>query len=810
MRVAELVRAMTLDEKIAMVHGERGSPYVGYIPPIPRLCVPALKLEDGPAGVADGMTGVTQLPAPVALAASWDTALARSYGEVVGGEEWGKGANVDLGPTVNIVRDPRWGRAFEAYGEDPYLAGRMGVGYIRGVQSRGVLAQVKHWVAYNQETFRNTPADDVVVSRRALHEIYMPQFDAAVREGGASSVMCAYSTVDGVYACESSYTQDSVLKREWGFDGFITSDWGATHSTEASATGGLDMEMPGSRYFGDSLKTAVRDGRVPTSRLDDMVGRVLGQMFRFGLFERHRTGDSSAVVTNERHAAVARDVAEQGTVLLRNRGGVLPLSGRSVHSIAVIGPGGDRNAMSGGGGSAAVVAPYVVTPFEGLRKRAGAGITVRYAEGVLPPRGSLPTVPAAALVPESGEGHGLTVRFYDNMMLTGSAVATRVDSAVGFNWHHSSPAAGVGAARWSARWTGTLIPPRSGEYTFGVTSDDGSRLRVAGVEIVDNWRDQGPTTRTGKATLTAGRPVRIEIDYYQKGGGDSLSFGWVVPGRTSLLERAVSLAASSDVAVVVADKHEGEGRDLADIDLPAGEDTLIRAVAAVNRNTIVVLNTGSAVTMPWIDSVAAVLEAWYPGQEDGNAIASVLFGDVNPAGKLPVTFPKSLDDVPAAGAARWPGEDGRVRYEEGLEVGYRWYQARRVEPLFPFGFGLSYTTFRLSGLRVSRVGRDAVTVDADLTNTGGLPGADVVQIYVGYPPSSGEPPEQLRAFRKVRLAPSETRHLTFALDARAFARWDSTAAGWVVDGGTYGIGVGDSSADLPLRGEVELEGRMLR
>ncbi len=807
-RVAELLRAMTLDEKIAMVHGERGSGYVGYIPAIARLCIPALKLEDGPAGVADGMKGVTQLPAPVALAASWDTALARTYGAVVGSEEWGKGANVNLGPTVNIVRDPRWGRAFEAYGEDPYLSGRMAVGYIRGVQSQGVLAQVKHWVAYNQETFRNTPADDVVVDRRTLHELYMPQFQAAVGEGGASSVMCAYSTVNGTYACEDPFTQDSVLKGRWGFGGFITSDWGATHSTVASANNGLDMEMPGSKYFGSALKAAVRQRQVPTSRLDDMVGRILSEMFRFGLFDRHQTGDSSVVVTNELHAAAARDVSEQGTVLLKNTDGLLPLSVDRVHSIAVIGPGGGSDAMSGGGGSAAVVAPYVVTPLEAIRERAGAGIAVRYAQGVLP-NGPLPAVPARVLTPASGSGSGLSAAFYDNMKLSGSPVATRVDSAVAFEWHHRAPEHGVGAEHWSARWTGTLLPPVSGEYTLGLTSDDGSRLLVGGVRVIDNWRDQGPTTKTAKVKLTAGRPVRIEIDYYQDGGGSSLRFGWVTPEGPSLKERAVALADSSDVAVVFADKFEAEGADLADIDLSAKQNELIRAVAAANPRTIVVLNTGSAVTMPWLDEVAGVLEAWYPGQEDGNALAALLFGDVDPSGKLPVTFPKSLADVPVASAARWPGEDGRVRYGERLEVGYRWYQARGREPLFPFGFGLSYTTFRLGGLHVSRDDNGAVTVEAELTNTGARAGSDVVQVYVGYPLWSGEPPAQLRAFRKVRLGPGKSGNVIFTLDARDFARWDTTAPGWVVDGGTYEVRVGDSSAHLPLRGRVELKRRTL-
>ncbi|MGA2383279.1 MAG: glycoside hydrolase family 3 C-terminal domain-containing protein [Gemmatimonadales bacterium] len=802
-RVAQILSKMTLDEKIQMVHGATGSGYVGYVPAIPRLCIPALKLEDGPGGVADGVTGVTQLPAPVAVAASWDTAVARSYGAVVGAEEWGKGANVNLGPTVNIVRDPRFGRAFETYGEDPYLAGRIAVAEIQGVQAEGVMAQVKHWVTYNQETFRNTPADDVVVAPRTLHEIYMPQFEAAVGQGGASSVMCSYSTINGTWACENAYSQDTVLKGRWRFGGFVTSDWGATHSTVASAVGGLDMQMPDSSRFGPALKDSVLAGRVPMSRLNDMVRRILTQEFRFHIFDREQTGGLSTTVTSDEHAAFARSAAEQGTVLLRNAGDLLPLDPATVRSIAVIGPGGGRDALTGGGGSAAVEVPYVVTPFFGIAKRAGGNVTVRYAQGALPPSGALPPVPPQYLKASEGGGRGLTVQFYNNMTLSGAPVLTRVDSAVGANWRDQPPAPGVNANQWSAKWTGSITAPATGEYTFSLTSDDGSRLFVGGTQVIDNWREQGATTETAKVTLTAGQAVAIEVDYYQNGGGDTLGLGWRLPGQVSLIDEAVALARSSDVAVVFVGAFESEGADLADIDLPGEQNQLIRAVAAANRRTIVVLNTGSAVTMPWVDSVAAVLEGWYPGQEDGNAIAAVLFGDVNPSGKLPVSFPRTLADVPAASAARWPGVDGRVEYSEGLLVGYRWYQARGITPLFPFGFGLSYTTFRFENLRVSRRGR-SVAVGVDITNTGRRAGADVVQLYVGFPASTGEPPKQLKGFQKVPLAPGETRHLTFSLDPRAFAHWDAAANGWVVSAGEYQIEIGDASDNLPVSAVVKL------
>ena len=404
-RVAEVLHAMTLDDKLAMVDGTGFTTgtagYVGSIAANPRLCIPALNLEDGPQGVADGVPGVTQLPAPVSLAASFDQGLARAYGTVVGSEEHGKGAGVNLGPTVNIVRDPRWGRAFESYGEDPYLSGQTAVGYIDGVQSQGVMSQVKHLAVYNQETNRNTPADDAIISQRAMREIYLPQFQAAVTQGKAASVMCSYSTINGQYACQNTGVL-GILKNQWHFPGFVTSDWGATHSTVPSALAGLDMEMPGGTllgpdYYGPPLKKAVQDGQVPVSVLNGMVSRILTEMFRFGMFDHAPSGSLTATVTTPAHAQTGRDVAEAGTVLLKNDGGTLPLAAHSGQHIAVIGSDAGSYALTSGGGSAGVIAPYVVTPVQGITKRAAAcGATVTYAQGDLPAQGALTAVPASA------------------------------------------------------------------------------------------------------------------------------------------------------------------------------------------------------------------------------------------------------------------------------------------------------------------------------------------------------------------------------------------------------------------------------
>ncbi len=805
-RVDQLMAVMTLDQKLQLLHGlspsAPPSSYAGYVTGIPSLCIPDLKLEDGPDGVGDGMTGVTQLPAPVTVAASWDTGLAALYGTVIGTEEAGKGATINLGPTVNIVRDPRWGRAFETYGEDPYLSGQIAAAYINGVQSTGTMAMLKHFAVYNQETYRVTIADDAEIDQRTMQEIYLPQFGTAVQLADPAAVLCAYPFINGISACQNAYTLKDVLRKQWKYDGFVSSDWYATY-TVLDANAGLDLQMPYDTVFGAPLTQAVMDGTVTIATIDSMVKPILTEMFRFKLFTRPPTGEPSAIVTTPQHAALAREVAEQGAVLLKNSTGLLPLpAGRS---LAVIGEAAgldlSDNQMDG---SAYVAAPYLVTPYEGIVARAGSSASVQYAQGDALSGVVLTTVPTQYLTPRVGSGTGLTGEYFTNMTLSGAPALTQNSSQIDFVWN-DSPISGIPATNWSARWTGTITVPTTATYPFSITSDDGSRLFINGQEIIDNWYDGASHTGSGTAFLQADQPVPIEVDYYQNSGGSSLSLGWQ-PTIESLRQEAVDLAKSSDAAIVFVAKPEMEGLDLADIDLQPDANDLIAAVAAANPNTIVVLNSGSAVTMPWIAQVNSVLEAWYPGQENGNAIAALLFGDVNPSGKLPVTFPKSLDDVPAATPSQWPGVGGMVEYSEGLEVGYRWYDAKQIEPLFSFGHGLSYTNFAFSKLRVRRPGPRSAVVSVDVTNTGAVAGSEVAQVYIGDPQTAGEPPEQLKAFQKVALNPGQTKRLSFNLGPDAFSIWDVRQGRWRITAGQYGVFVGDSSDNLPLRATVRFAG----
>jgi beta-glucosidase len=802
-RADELLAAMTQAEKLTMLHGGAGCGYVGCVDANTRLGIPALHLQDGPVGAGDGLANVTQMAAPVAGAATWDTALMQSYGQVLGSEQWGKGTNVVLAPTINIVRDPRWGRAFESLGEDPYLAGQMGAADIQGIQSQGPMAQVKHYAVYNQETNRNNSSDNAIISDRAEREIYTPAFEAAIKQGGADSVMCSYSAVNGPFACENGPLQNGLLKGDLGFTGFITSDWGATHSTVASANNGLDMEMPGSDYYGTALTNAVNSGQVSQATLNDHVRRILVSMFRQGLFDNPNTGSLNAVVNTPAHAATSQQVAEEGSVLLKNSGPVLPVAS-SVKSLAVIGDDAGTDAMTQGGGSAGVNAPHVVTPYQGIKSRAGSGTSVTYSQGTASSSGTLSPVGSSYLKPSSGTGTGLYGQYFNNTNLTGTAVTSRVDASIDSVWGGGSPAPGVNSTNWSAKWTGTLTPPTSGSYTFSLNSDDGSRLLINGQQVINNWFNQGPTTRTGTITLTANQPVTIEVDYYQAGGGSNASLGWQIPGQ-SLHDQAVAAARASDLAVVFVSNFESEGGDLSTIDLSSAQNTLVSDVAAANPNTVVVVNSGSAVTMPWANAVRGIVENWYPGQEDGTAIARLLYGDTDFSGKLPVTFPSSLADVPAHTTAQWPGQNNTVQYSEGVDVGYRWYDSQNKTPAYPFGYGLSYTTFAYSGLTVGQPDASGnVAVGFDVKNTGTRAGAEVPQVYVGQPSSTGEPPKSLRGFQRVSLNAGQTQHVSITLDARSFQYWANNA--WTNASGTNTVYVGASSRDVKLTGTTTIGG----
>ncbi|GHF83740.1 beta-glucosidase [Amycolatopsis bartoniae] len=795
-RARQLVSRMTLDEKIAYCHGipaTRG--FTGHIPANTRLGIPALRLADGPSGVGNGSTGVTQWPDSKALAATWNPGTAEDYGKAYGAEQAAKGHNVALAPCINILRVPHWGRSFETYTEDPFLNGRLAAATIRGIQSNHVISTVKHFAANNQETLRNSI--DVVVSERALQEIYFPGFRAAVQQGQTGAVMTSYNKVNGTWAQENRVNVQDTLRDAWGYDGWVMSDWGGTHSTVQTAKAGSDTEMPGGTYLGDAPKAAVGNGSVSQAQLDTMVTQVLTPMIRVGLFD-HPLPDPETVVdtvvSTPAHLDLARRIGVEGSVLLKNDG-VLPFA--RPRGIAVIGGAADAGAQTHGGGSGSVTSNGpVVTPLAGIRARAGA-IPVTYARGTLG-IGALPVVPASAF------GPGLTATYYASTDLTGDPLGT--ETVPNLNVTAAPAPVTSQTDGWSARYTGTFHADTAGRYRFSLTAGGLTTLSIDG-KVVLTYLPGRESVQNAFVTLTAGDHA-IELTYVAAApvGGRAPRTSLVLgsqAGYDQLHQEAAAAARAAEVAVVVLSDVTSEGMDRSTLALPADQNELVAAVAAASPRTVVVLNTSGAVLMPWLGSVKGVIANWYAGQEQGNAVAAMLFGDAEPGGRLPETFPATDQQGPAKTGVEFPGDGVHVFYDEGLAVGYRWYQQSGEKPLFPFGFGLSYTTFRLDDLRVSPA-PGGLRASVSVTNTGRRAGSEVVQLYVAAPDAAQEPAQQLKAFSKVTLNPGQRTTVTLDVPRDELAVWLNSSTGWTVVPGDYTVGVGTSSADLPLRGRITL------
>jgi beta-glucosidase len=659
--VAQIINQMTVADDILQLHGVQDANHYRVVPGISTLGIPLLNVTNGPAGATNGGSGhqgpATAMPAPIALAATWDVNLANQYGTVVGAESkaWANGLLEGL--DINIARVPQNGRTFEAFGEDPYLVGQIAVANLTGAQSQGIITESKHFAANNQETNRTTVNE--IIDERTLREIYLPAFEATVK-AGVGAVMCAYNQVNGSFMCENDSLLNRILKQEWGFTGFVTSDFGATHSTVASAKAGLDLEMPTGVYFDTLLESAVTTGQVPQTVVNDKLIRRFSTMMNLGVFN---SPPGLTAIPSQQDGLISRQIAEAGMVLLQNNAGapplntnkILPLNASTLHRVAVIGPYAGA-AMTGGGGSSLVTPIYTVSPVAGIQNRVGPTVTVSYKDG-------------------------------------------------------------------------------------------------------------------------------------------------------STISSAASLAQTADVAIVMIGDNETEGVDNS-ISLSGNQDSLVQSIAAANQNTIVVMKSGTAILMPWASSVPAILQAWYPGEEDGNAVAAVLFGDVNPSGKLPLTFPMQLSDLPANTAAQYPGvlvnSVPTATYSEGVFVGYRHYDQANIAPRFPFGFGLSYTNFTFQNLAVTPATftftnnpTQTVTVNLTITNTGTVSGAEVVQLYLGLPSTAvPEPPKSLQGFQKIILQPGQTAPVQLTLNQRAFSYWDVVSHSWRVAPGTYQIMLGDSSRNI--------------
>jgi beta-glucosidase len=809
-RVESIVGRMTLEEKIDLIGGVNDF----FIRGIERLGVPRLKMADGPAGVRN-FGPATAMPAGIALAATWNPALVERTGKEIGRDARAKGVHFLLGPGVNIYRAPMNGRNFEYFGEDPYLAARLAVGYIRGVQSQGVAAVVKHLLGNNSEFDRHRT--DSVIDERTAREIYLPAFEAAVSEARVGAVMNSYNLVNGIHMSQHGYFNTDVVKREWGFDGIVMSDWNATYDGLGAAAGGLDLEMPSGAHMNrETLLPAIAAGKLSVAIIDDKVRRILRTAARFGWLDREQT-DLSIPRYNQQGRRAALEAAREGTVLLKNDRALLPLDKGKIKSVAVIGPDA-YPAVPLGGGSGRTEPFAAVSLLEGVSNHLGESAAVYYARGLQP----LSEMAAATQFTTDRRGGqpGLRAEYFTNPELRGTPAVTRTEPHINFG----RAARSFPEQTLSSRWTGYYVPQTAGRYEVfaSSTGEEGGfyRLYVDDKLIVDSWDASNALAGLETLTLDAA-PHKIVLEQRPNKRaarlGTRMQLGIARHG-SMVSEEAKKLAAQADAVIVAAGFDPGTESEGADrtFRLPIGQDELIGAMTAANKNTIVVVMSGGGVDMnAWLDSVPALVHAWYPGQEGGTALAEILFGEVNPSGRLPVTLERRLEDNPAHDSYYAEPGTNRIVYKEGIFVGYRGYERAGTRPLFPFGHGLSYTTFKYDSLRIISVGEKAsgarTGVDAkyevsfDVKNTGERAGADVAQIYVGETnPKVPRPAKELKGFVKVFLRPGETKRASVVLDGRSFSYYDVAGKRWRAEPGEFDVYVGRSSAQIELRGKLRL------
>jgi len=818
-KINDTIAKLTLEEKIQMLSGSSMMASTGVL----RLGIPAFRMSDGPVG-AHIPPPSTAYAAGIGLAASWDRDLAQQVGTQIGRDARSRGASFLLGPGVNIYRAPLNGRNYEYFGEDPFLAAETAVGYINGVQSQGVSATIKHYAANNSEYFRFT--SDSIVSERALREIYLPAFEAAVKKAHVGSIMDSYNLLNGEHTTQNFHLNVEIAKQQWGFDGVMMSDWTATRDGVASANAGLDMEMPFGTYMNEkTLLPAVKNGTVKESAIDDKIRRILRDGYRFGWIS-HDPLDENIPRYNQQGRIAALQGAREGLVLLKNKGSLLPLDPAKVKTIAVIGPDAFPGSPTAGG-SGQVPTFGDVSALKGISDRLGLNGNVLYDRGVS--KLSVLSMRSGFSLSAEKFTPGVTVETFDNPRFTGTPVATKTQmtASTGQNMLDDPDLAelinsitpeqmmafmGAGAAAPSRfdRWTGYYFARTPGNFVVFVENQGKYRLLIDGQQVIDHAEIPKFAMAQRVVPLTPGpHKVVLQVLSGPQFGEAHIKIGIAQEG-TLVNQSAIDLAKKADAVIVAVGYDadiETEGADR-EFQLPPGQDELIERIAAVNPNTIVTVTSGGSVDVSrWIDHVAALLQNWYPGQEGGTALAEVVFGDVDPSGRLPISWEKSLKDNPSIDYYYPTPGTLTIPYKDDVFVGYRGYEHNNVKPLFPFGFGLSYTSFKYSALQIHQGdGAGSYVVGFDVTNSGTKAGADVAQVYVSEEHASvPRPPQELKGFARVVLDPGMTRHVTIPLDARSFAWYDEKAGAWHADAGAFAVHVSRSSADPQLEGKITIE-----
>ena len=803
-RVDELLSRLTLSEKIRLLGGQPGR---GATHGIGHAHIPELRMSDGPMGVHWWCNVATAYPALLLGAACWDAPLWERLGHSLGRDARARGVHILLAPGVNLYRSPLCGRNFEYAGEDPFLASRVAVGFVRGVQAEGVCATVKHYAVNFQEYDRHRVSSDL--DERTLFEMYLPAFRAAVVEAGCGAVMAAYNLVNGVHCSEHRELLVDILKERWGFLGIVMSDWVATYSALGAAENGLDLEMPVAEWMTEEhLVPALADGRLDPAVIDDKVRRLLRVAACFGWLD-HEQLDSSIAHEDPASAEVALEVARGGIVLLKNQDGLLPLDATRLKRIAVLGPYAHPAVISGGG-SAKTTPAQAKSVLDGLTELLGEGVEVLHASGPDPnPHRHVFSQSQF----ESDDGPGLRGEYFDHPDFGGDPVLVRVDQRMDFSWGPSAPAAEIRCEHYSVRWTGRIRPKKSGTYRFYSQSHDSVyRVLLDADPLIDTLEAERNGLHVVERELSEGRSYAIEVVWKKTRYFSGLHLGWeYVEQRSVEIEACSALAKSADAAVVCVgfdEVSEGEGFDRP-FAMNQRLEQLVQAVASVQPNTVVVLTAGGNVAMQgFIDQVRGLIHAFYPGQEGGRAIAEILLGKVNPSGKLPVTFERELSDRSSFDCYADEDHDQRVTLKDGIFGGYRHVDAHGIEPRFPFGFGLSYTSFEYQNLSLSSqripAGQPA-TVQLDVTNIGDRQGAEVVQVYVSHQKSRlPRPPKELKGFAKVDLLPKQTGRVEIQLPSEAFAHYDPDRHDFVIEPGSFEIQIGASSRDIRLRALLEV------